>query len=118
MWEVDHDFDGRSPMSPGEISGSDPTKTLAPEENYGAGSITLTLANLPPHHHEVKYSTDDSGEGFPAASNGDTEDFSYNTEDTGGNGEDPAEATPINNVHPVRGMFCIKRTARINYVVP
>jgi hypothetical protein len=41
MWEEDTTFQGRSPMGPGAISGSDPAKTLALNEQYGSGSVTL-----------------------------------------------------------------------------
>jgi hypothetical protein len=41
MWEVDTVFAGRSPMGVGAISGSDPAKSIALNEQYGAGSVTL-----------------------------------------------------------------------------
>lgn len=48
FWEIDTNYDGRSPMSPGVISGADPAKTLGYGESYGAGTVNLTqlLAHL------------------------------------------------------------------------
>lgn len=109
MWVEDTDFQGRSPMGPGAISGSDPAKTLAVVENHGAGANTLVSGNVPEHLHAVKYSTSTSGTGFPSVGDGSTHDKTFNTELSGGS----ATPTPINNVHPVRGCFIIKWSGRL-----
>jgi len=115
MWEVDHTlFDGRSPMGVGDIPSSDPAKTLALIEQYGAGSHTQTSAEMPPHTHTLGFDTNDTGSGFPQASNGENEVNVYTTSETGGTGT-PAVATPMNMVHPVVGVYFIKRTVREFY---
>lgn len=119
MWEVDTDFDGRSPMGVGGIPQSNPVKALALDEAYGDGSIIQTVAQMPTHKH-----TPDPAEadgffghavvGAPATYNvlggGDTIAMS-DTEAAGG-------SQPMSLVHPVRGCYIIKPTARLNYVIP
>jgi microcystin-dependent protein len=65
MWEEDTTFQGRIPMGPGAISGSDPAKTLALNEQYGEGSVTLTDAQLfyaQSHKHVMgRINTGDNG---------------------------------------------------------
>jgi hypothetical protein len=54
MWEEDTTFQGRIPMGPGAISGSDPAKTLALNEQYGSGSVTLAdnqVFSMQAHQH-------------------------------------------------------------------
>jgi hypothetical protein len=65
MWEEDTTFQGRVPMGPGAISGSDPAKTLAVNEQYGSGSVTLTdaqLFSMQGHQHLMgRFQGDDNG---------------------------------------------------------
>jgi hypothetical protein len=110
MWEVDTAFDGRSPMGVGTIPLSDPSKSLALGEQYGEGSHTQTEDEMPEHAHNVQYATSDTGDGFPTVSNGTTAVLNYNTDEKGG-------SEPMNWVHPVVGIYIIKRTARIYYAV-
>src|SRR6185436_12110305 len=51
FWEIDHDFDGRSPMGPGTIPDANPTKVLSAGENYGKGAELGSANNIPPHTH-------------------------------------------------------------------
>lgn len=110
MWEVDTDFNGRSPMGVGDIPGSDPAKTLALNETYGEGSHTLTTAEMPTHTHELEFDTSDVGSGFPNASNGQNDATSYTTTEAGGD-------EPHQNTHPVLGCYLIKWTGRLYRVV-
>lgn len=107
MWEIDHDFDGRSPMGPGAIEGSNPAKTLAGGEDYGTGAHTLAGSNLPEHRHAMKFSQGTDGDTYPSIATGSTNDRQYFTEMAGN-----ATPTPLNNVHPVRGCYIIKWTGR------
>ncbi len=138
MWEVDADFTGRSPMGPGAISGSVGPKTLLEQENYGTGAHALTTGEGTLHYHGtgadagndavwMKYTS-----GVPCtAFNGTYFDQFYNTLvrtfNTGNAsaftittemlGETTA-GTAHQTVHPVRGIYIIKRTARAYYTAP
>lgn len=107
MWEIDNDFDGRSPMGQGAISGSDPAKNLANGENFGVGSNTIAGSNMPEHRHGMKFSETTSGSTYPSIATGSTDDRQYFTEMAGN-----TTPTPLNNVHPVRGVYIIKWTGR------
>ncbi len=110
FWEIDTLAAGRSPMAPGLIASSDPAKTLVVGEQYGAGSIVQTIAQMPAHTHEVQYDTDDSGSGFPAASNGSTNVFQYNTQSRG-------DGAAMSIVHPVYTLWLLKPTIRMYYTI-
>lgn len=45
MWEVDHNYDGRSAMGAGLIQDSSPPKNLTVSEAYGSGIFTMNDAN-------------------------------------------------------------------------
>jgi hypothetical protein len=108
-WEVDTTFAGYSPMGVGTIPGSDPSKTLSLLEQYGVGSQTLLIANLPEHSHTLGFASSDTGSGFPQAGNGSTEAETYTTSEVGSD-------TPFSIVHPVVGVYLVKRTIRTFYV--
>lgn len=116
MWKLDTDFTGRSPMGVGTVPGTAAPKTLALDEQYGAGEHALTIAEMPAHSHSVKARTsvdinagartvhmqgDDEG-GLPAANT------TRDTTNTGG-------GAVIGLVHPVLGIRFAKRTARVYY---
>lgn len=140
MWVVDHDFDGRVPMGPGVVPGSDPSKTLTFGEQYGAGSHTLTEAEgaVGNHKHffgKTNPASDDAYFGyqggsstvqsysgfFVTGSNGQiistqtTADLITSPAGAGGAG---VVSTPFSVVPPVVGCFVIKWTGRVNYIVP
>lgn len=120
FWEIDHDFDGRSPMGPGLIPDANPAKTLSVGENYGKGAELGTPDNLPPHTHPFL--------GDPQILNGPNLKSVING--VGGAGvfigltgppqpdisigentfTSSQEASPV--IHPVRGRYEIKRTIR------
>lgn len=120
MWLEDTDFQGRSPMHPGAIAGAVPAKTLAASESYGEGSHQLVLTELPSYKFKIS--------GFlnnvPVTSAGETR-FTFGGP-PGATGISPGVGTvdstgsdaPHNTVHPVRGLYCIKRSTRIFYKVP
>jgi hypothetical protein len=110
FWEIDTLAAGRSPMAPGLIAGSDPTKTLARIEQYGAGSIALTTTEMPAHTHSMQFATDDAGGGYPQVGSGDSNDISYNTVSAG-------SGTAFSLVHPVYGLWVLKPTIRVWYTL-
>lgn len=113
MWVEDTAFIGRSPMHPGAIPSSDPAKSLALGEDYGAGSHTNTMLEMPEHTHQVKYAFNQTGAGLPCITgNGTTESIQYPTEATG-----EATPDPYSIVGPVRGIYCIKWSGRQYYRV-
>lgn len=110
MWQVDHDFDGRSPMGPGAIP--DTVDSLGVGGDYGQGQHPITTEEMPSHSHDVDakvttFSADGGGTIY-LAPNPDPATyvpFLWSTKTKGGD-------IPINWVHPVRGCFLIGRTAR------
>lgn len=110
MWEVDTVYNGRILMGSGAIPTSSPAKVLAVGEDYGAGSQTLTTAQLPAHSHQVTTATNDSGSGYPYTGTGSTAGVAYATSQTGS-----GEAVSI--IPPVSGVLFIKWSGRLYYTV-
>ena len=116
MWILDPNYDGRSPMGVGNIPTATPAKVLAVGENYGVGSHTLDLTEIPSHSHVMTWDQQDT-------SGGDQPNTLYNGTDHGGISDAIIKDTSTvggglahNNIHPVRGQYYIVRSARINYV--
>lgn len=116
MWEEDTDFQGKSPMHPGFASS---TVTVTVNNNFGEGAHAIAANELPAHAHDVPgYAAH-----VPTSSGGDPR-YVMGGPIGGSNITDPVGATDVNSttatamniVHPVRGLYCIKRTARVNYV--
>lgn len=124
MWEEDTDFQGRSPMGVGAIPTSNPPTNLAVATNAGEGAHTQTANEVGPHTHPLAADTTiQDGDGVACVATGSGGDGLMRgdsgtplTSITVSNNEyTPAQAAmPI--VHPVRGAYVIRRTARINYV--
>lgn len=116
MWEVDTDFAGRSPMGPGAVP--DSTTTVTVGNDFGSGVHTLIEDELPAHTHPTTLDAMgvDSGTFRTAlfdVSNTPSsavvvDGYTLTPDLTGG---DDAH----NNLHPVRGIYVIKRTARLYY---
>ena len=49
MWELDTNYNGRSPMSPGIIASSVPAKTLGYGENFGVGTYKQIGSDVAAH---------------------------------------------------------------------
>jgi microcystin-dependent protein len=122
MWEADSDFAGRSPMHPGNISGSSPLKNLAETENYGEGNHALVQAELPNVNWNLNVNSLSQAPGAGAQ-----DGLLYQQPGTGsGNVAVPPSLivssggtnTPHQTVHPVRGVWIIRRTARAYYTAP
>lgn len=108
MWVEDTDMIGRSPMHPGLLPGSSPSKTLVLDEDYGAGSHAQTIAELAAHTHALQWRANTSGTGS------DNDTGTVLTPFTGSaNVATVGSGTPMNMVHPVRGMYVIKWSGRL-----
>lgn len=141
MWEVESEWAGRSPMGVGTISLYDATGNLVTSNltnGVDAGSFTdeidITDDMLPEHKHYigVEHSTNgilnpmgtDKIFGELRADSGAQVSFEDLTGvptrvgETSLNGEttEDRETLKITHTHPVRGIYIIKRTARVFYV--
>lgn len=114
MWEVDTAFDAKFLAGPGTF---DNAGTLGVASDMGADQVTLVKANLPssPLNLTVNRTGGDDGStgkftsGSGNAQTPETDPTStVQTEDMGS--DDPFDIIP-----PVRGIYVIKRTARIFY---
>ena len=117
MWEVDTAFAGRSPMGPGLIP--DTSTTLLVNTNTGEGKHVIAAGELPAHSHTINgYAAH-----VPASSGGDPR-FTFGgplgasniTANVGSTNTSTAPTDSTSIVHPVRGLYCIQRTARVNFV--
>jgi hypothetical protein len=151
MWEVDTVFAGRSPMGVGAISGSDPAKSIALNEQYGAGSVTLAdnqAFSAKTHQHVTgrmrtttldtclltfgdtspPYTDAATLQGRPVSNDGEDQASAALSTQYGqylltGEAYNPATGEAVSlednvahqNVHPVVGIYIIKRTARQYY---
>lgn len=114
FWEEDTDFAGRSPMAPGNIPTAVPTKSLSVGENYGEGAHMQTVDEVGPHTHPIvpRDQLEDTGSGNLDGITSSGTGPSIGTLTAGQNEYTTTQqAMPI--IHPVRGVYIIKRTARI-----
>lgn len=122
MWEVDSNFADRSFMGAGT--------TAAIATDAGSATVTPTSDNLPEHRHESGVPYTDTVQVPPYGETPITEahTLAFTTVATGGTGnanaytqytgEDSSSITPLDIVHPVRGVWVIKRTSRQFYTMP
>ena len=113
MWEIDTDFEGRSPMGVGTIPGKtlSPT-TIAVGDDLGTAEHTQVEGEVGAHVHEVQLDVQnaDGGSGVTALS----DNFSTNERQTDTElNQAQGDVTPMNILHPVRGVYMIKRSSRI-----
>lgn len=107
FWEKVDEMDARSPMGPGTLPSS---QVIAIGADYGEEKHTQTTAEVGPHTHDVLIPQNTAPP--------DT----TNTLDQQGDGsafhtviseENTPSATPFNVVHPVHGIWFIRKTARL-----
>lgn len=114
MWEEDTAFAGRSPMGVGTLPISGTAITVG--NQFGEDSHTMLEAEIAAHTHDVGTLARPmlrTGGGAPtlAPAGGATVSEEVVTSDTG-----TGSATPMPILHPVLGVYIIKRTARIYHV--
>jgi hypothetical protein len=123
FWEIDSGFAGRIPIGVGTVP--DQTTVVAVDTNTGSGQTTLSSANIPSHTHEIGVEssdvTSDAQDGQLRDASGDVTWIStWNqtavgvTRAWGGSAVDQS-TTPFNVSPAGRGIYFIKRTARIYY---
>lgn len=136
MWEVDHNWDGRTFRGAGTVPGSDPAVTVTNDVNGGAAQVALTAAQVGPHQHIVPAcaiqanTTDPAPTGSPATVQygiGKTQGTGRVIDSTSGDWErafpltsenqEEADQEDVPILSPYRGGYFIKRTARI-YILP
>lgn len=128
MWEIDPDLNGCSPMGVGAIPNSTPAKTLALDEQYGEGTHLLVTAEMPKHYHPIVVNQDeDKGgggceSGYTTIGGGEV-DGNLNKYDLMNCTESSTAAnvggdTAHQNTHPVVGVYFIRWTGRLYYVIP
>lgn len=118
FWEIDTDFEGRSPMGAGAIPTSNPAKTLAVGEEYGEGAHTQLADEVGPHTHLPSPKTMATSPGSGSVQGilfGGTGDARPDLAVLANTYATTQQAMPV--IHPVRGRYFIKRTARLYYKV-
>lgn len=122
FWEIDHNYDGRSPMGPGVIDNANPAKTLSVGEAYGTGAQLQDSQQVPPHTHPLASDATiqnadgsikvvNSGVGGPGLLIGGTGPATTPLSVQQNAFLTTQQSTPI--IHPVRGLYQIKRTIRM-----
>lgn len=116
MWEVDHNFDGRSPMGPGNIPSANPATVLAVNTNAGEGAHVMSDQEVGPHSHLLPQGYEIDGLNATPKLCVDADTLTPTLQLSTNNNTYTAgqQAMPI--IHPVRGVFLLKRTARAYYV--
>ena len=116
FWEIDTDFEARSPIGVGTLPGT--STSLAVGDNFGEEQHTQTAAEVGIHTHDVTITGKSLGGSttIPARVIVD-DDYLIDVDDAdGGLATANAGGDPFNVVHPVRAVYFIKRTARQFYV--
>lgn len=124
MWEEDTDMQGRSPMHPGTVPSANPAKVLAVDENYGEGAHTMSAQEVAAHWHPLtsdpliadgtRVNVVNTGAGAAGLAVGLTGPPLQDLAVANNTFTTVQQAMPV--THPVRGLYCIRRTGRINYV--
>lgn len=114
MWEEDEDFRAMFPIGPGTL----PSGTVINEgDTGGEEKHSLTLPEIPPHHHILLVSQSNVGggsDGQRLRPNSTEADSDANSANEGG---DPTTGLVVahNNMPPWRARFFIKKTARTHF---
>jgi hypothetical protein len=115
MWQVEHAMDFRIPMGPGTSPNTydgNPATVLNQGGTAGEERHTLTLPQIPAHSHDVPLYAGDATNHADRINTTDeltVQDLSYQSGSAGG-------GQSHQNLPPVKGVFFIRRTARIFYV--
>lgn len=130
FWEVDHNFDARFLVGPGTfaVDPADPaTGTTVGVGGTGGkenSQVTIGSANLAPHTHDIGCEASDEGDSTDESGRFTVSDGTFHWRTTTGKkightrlgGGTAGAATPLSftNLPPYRGIFVIKRSARIH----
>lgn len=135
FWAVDHTFDGRTAIGVGALPGSDPAISIALGQSLGAASHLLTAeeGGARSHSHKFGASNPASDDAF-FAMGGNQTGLSYTGFYVTGGGahnvspQTTADLETLQNtvadivshsiLNPAKGVFFIKRTARLYYRLP
>lgn len=129
FWEVDHDFDARFPVGPGtfDVDPADPASgqsvSVGGEGGKENSVVTIGMANLAPHQHDIGCEQSDDPDAASETGRFTVADGTMHWRNTAGvkvgktrpGGGASGAATPLSftNLPPYRGIFTIKRTARL-----
>ena len=118
FWELVTTLEAKIPMGVGTLASG---ATINQGSTHGNEKVTLAVANLPPHAHNIQlYKKGFDTGGMDLAvwdePHTATNDTTRATDNGGGTGT-PAAAEAFSIVPPVYGLHFIKRTARIYKVV-
>lgn len=116
MWQKVAEMNARFPVGPGTFSPSG--KVVAIGEDGGTDQTTLASIHIPFHKHDVKQLTnaDDGSSQHGSVSTG-TGLLVSQTEGFGGDPNQGNATQPFTNRPPYRGIWFIRRTARLYYRV-
>lgn len=114
MWEVDEDFAAKFPIGPGTL----PSGTALSEgDTGGEEKHSLTLEEMPAHHHVLLVSQSNVGggsDGQRLRPNTTEADSDANSANEGGDAT-TGVVVPHNTMPPYRVRYFIKRTARTHH---
>lgn len=120
MWEIDPLMEGRMAIGAGAIPGRTIVPvSLAVGDTIGAGEQTQTGAQVGPHVHPLPDGVLTFG--LSSGQKGDSAANSFNYTDpptTESNLVSPAVTAPMDTMPPALAGQWIKRTGRVNFVVP
>lgn len=116
FWEIDTLFEGRSPIGVGAIPDAIPAKSITSEENYGEGAHLQLEEEVGPHGHGLPTLTDAMRTTLAPGSGSNNDDSISGAGFMGlatfsKIGDVTQVGMPI--IHPVRGIYFLKRTIRI-----
>lgn len=114
MWAEDEDFRAMFPIGPGTLASG---TAIAEGDTGGEEKHSLTVPEIPAHHHVVLASQSDVGSGSAGLRLRPNSVESDSDADTASTGGDPTTGlvVPHNNVPPYRARYFLKRTARSHY---
>lgn len=122
FWEIDHDFDARIPIGVGTTTGG---TVIQVNTDSGADTFSLTYENIPAHYHYINVEGDSAltpeteSEGYLRVGAGTEVDWVDGSGPKDGMGKtynqvnDGTTPEPVTHLGPVRGVYVIKRTARV-----
>jgi len=133
FWEIDHNYDARIPIGVGTLPLSTTAVTLG--GTGGADQINIGILQLPKHRHELTMGPESGLSSYlPPSTLSENGTFKVNgaeqlrfydlpsteigrTRENVNGSTDPDGVDPLNIMPPYRGLYVVKRTARIYYTL-